>query len=54
MLLSTNETKLSKESVAVTPQMTVIDKARLKEKISVLSFSTMQECATNIRLVLDV
>ena len=54
MLLSTNETRLSKESVAVTPQMTVIDKARLKEKISNLSFSIMQEVATNIRLVLDI
>lgn len=54
MILSSKESGLSKDSVVVTPQMTVIDKARLKEKISTLSFAIMQECATNIRLVLDV
>ncbi len=54
MILPDYETLLSKDSVAVTPQITVIDKARLLEKISELSDSTMRELAENIRLVLGI
>ncbi|MBQ1711127.1 MAG: type II toxin-antitoxin system PemK/MazF family toxin [Treponema sp.] len=54
MILSDYETLLSKASVAVTPQIIVIDKARLLEKISELSDSTMRELAENIQLVLGI
>lgn len=54
MLLTAEETGLSKDSVAVTPQITVIDKARLVERVSVLPHYIMQECAKNIKLVLNI
>lgn len=54
MLLSAEETGLSKDSVAVTPQITAIDRARLVERVSVLPRHTMQECAENIKLVLNI
>lgn len=53
-LLTAEETGLNKDSVAVTPQITVIDKARLKEKITELSTLTMQECTDSIKLLLDL
>ncbi|MBQ4377697.1 MAG: type II toxin-antitoxin system PemK/MazF family toxin [Treponema sp.] len=54
MQLPASETGLSKDSVAVTPQITVIDKSRLLEKVSELNSDTMSECAENIRLLLDI
>ncbi len=54
MLISSAESGLSKDSVAVTPQMTVIDRNRLLEKVKTLAPIKMQECAENIRLILDV
>ena len=53
-LLSTDETDLSKDSVLVTPQITVVDKARLIQKVSVLSDLTMREVSACIRLVLSL
>ena len=53
-LLSAEETGLPKDSVAVTPQMTAIDKARLVERVSMLSHHVMQECAENMKLVLNI
>ena len=54
IFLSASETGLQKDSVAVTPQITVIDKARLIEKVTKVSDDTMQQCAENIRLILDL
>ena len=54
MFLSIEETGLSKDSVAVIPQITAIDKARLVERVCVLPRPTMQECARNIKLVLNI
>ena len=54
MYLSAKETGLSKDSVAVTPQITVIDRARLVERVSVLSEYIMRDCADNIKLVLNI
>ncbi len=54
MLLSAKDSGLSKDSVIVTPQLTVIDKARLKEKVSDLSVTIMKECSDNLKLVLDI
>ncbi|MBP5751566.1 MAG: type II toxin-antitoxin system PemK/MazF family toxin [Treponema sp.] len=52
MKLSKVETKLPKDSVAVTPQITVIDNIRLLEYVSTLPEQIMQECAENIKLLL--
>ena len=54
MELSAEETGLSKDSVAVTPQITVIDKSRLIERVSILPIYLMKECATNIKLLLGI
>lgn len=54
MLLSSSDTGLGKDSVVVTPQITVIDKARLDDKISVLSDEIMQQLNENICLLLDI
>lgn len=52
VLLSKNDSKLSKDSVAVTPQITVIDSIRLVEHVSVLPISSMTNISEGIRLVL--
>lgn len=54
MLLLSSETGLKKDSVAVTPQITVIDKARLIEKVCSLSDDFMQQCNENMCLLLDI
>ena len=54
MLLSADETSLTKDSVAVTPQITVIDKARLIQRVSVLPDNIMRDFAENIKLLLDI
>ena len=54
MLLPASETGLKQDSVAVTPQMTVIDKMRLSEKNCNLSDEFMRQCDENIRLLLDL
>ena len=54
MLLPASASGLSKDSVIVTPQITVIDKARLVEKVCELPLDMMQQCAENIRLLLDI
>lgn len=50
--LSCKESKLSKNSVVVAPQITVIDKVRLLEHVSVLSEASMNDISDGIRLVL--
>lgn len=52
--LSKEESKLSKDSVVVTPQITVIDKMRLMEHVSVLSDSSMNMISEGIQLVLSL
>lgn len=42
------------DSVVVTPQITVIDKSRLDDKICVLSDEIMQQLNENICLLLDI
>ncbi len=54
LFLSSDETGLPNDSVAVTPQITVIDKARLLEKVSEISQDLMQHCNDCIRLLLDI
>lgn len=51
-LLLADEANLSKDSVVVTPQITLVDKARLIERISVLSSSVMSEISECIKLLL--
>ena len=45
---------LSKDSVAVVPQIVVIDKQRLIEKASKLSFPVLNKIEDGIKLVLDL
>lgn len=52
--LSCKESKLSKDSVVVAPQITVIDKSRLLEHVSILSESSMNDISEGIKLVLDL
>ncbi|MBO4706888.1 MAG: type II toxin-antitoxin system PemK/MazF family toxin [Spirochaetaceae bacterium] len=54
LLLPTEATGLPDDSVAVTPQITVIDKARLLEKVSEISQDLMQQCNDCIRLLLGI
>lgn len=54
LLLTAEETGLLKDSVAVTPQITVIDRTRLREKVTALSQVTMTRCADCMRLVLGI
>lgn len=52
VLLEKKDSKLSKDSVAVAPQITVIDSIRLVEHVSVLPISSMTNISEGIRLVL--
>lgn len=52
--INKNESKLSKDSVVVTPQITVIDKIRLLEHISKLSEYTMNKISDSLRLLLSM
>lgn len=52
--ISADVSGLPKDSVAVTPQISVIDKARLKERVCELPAYIMQQCAENIRLLLEI
>lgn len=52
VLLSKQDSKLSKDFVAVTPQITVIDSIRLVEHVSVLLISSMTSISEGIRLLL--
>ena len=54
VLLSKQDSKLSKDSVAVTPQITVIDSIRLVEHVSVLPISSMTSISEGIRLLLGL
>lgn len=53
-ILDMKETKLLKDSVCVTPQITVIDKDRLLERVSILRESTMSKISECIKLVLSL
>ena len=53
-LLLKTDSKLSKDSVIVTPQIAVIDKMRLIEKISVLTNFIMNKISDGIKLLLDL
>lgn len=46
-------TGLSKDSVALVSQVSVVDKSRLKEKITTLPFHELREIEKGIRLVLN-
>ena len=48
VLLSQQDSKLSKDSMAVTPQITVIDSIRLVEYVSVLPISSMTSISEGI------
>ena len=48
VLLSKQDSKLSKDSMAVTPQITVIDSIRLVEYVSVLPISSMTSISEGI------
>ncbi len=50
--LSRKESKLSKDSVVVTPQIAVIDKLRLLEHVAVLPESAMHNISEGIKLIL--
>ena len=52
VLLPAHETGLSKDSVAVVPQLTAIDKARLMEYVTTLSAERMRDITAGIRLLL--
>ena len=52
VLLSKQNSKLSNDSVAVTPQITVIDSIRLVEHVSFLPISSMTSISEGIRLLL--
>ena len=54
VLLSADETGLPHDSVAVTPQITVIDRARLSERVTALPDYIMRQCADGIKLILDI
>ena len=48
VLLSKQDSKLSKDSVAVTPQITVIDSIRLVEHVSVLPILSMKNMTWSV------
>lgn len=52
--LSANETGLPKDSIVLTPQIGVVDKNRLEEKVSKLSKETMQRISLSIMKLLDL
>ena len=52
VLLSKQDSKLSKDSVAVTPEITVIDRIRVGEHVSVLPRASMTSISEGIRLLL--
>nr|WP_318680614.1 type II toxin-antitoxin system PemK/MazF family toxin [uncultured Treponema sp.] len=54
VLLSKEESKLSKHSVAVIPQITVIDRIRLLEHMSILPILSMKNISEGIKLILAV
>lgn len=54
VLLSKKESKLSKDSVAVIPQITVIDRIRLIEHVSILPILSMKNISEGIKLILAV
>lgn len=52
--LSSDVSKLSKDSVVVTPQITVIDKNRLIEHVSVLSAAVMNDISVGLKMILSL
>lgn len=52
--LSSSETGLSKDSIVLIPQIGVVDKTRLEEKISKLSKETMHRISMSIIKLLDL
>lgn len=54
IFLSAEETGLPKDSVVLTPQLGVVDKSRLEDKILVLSKSTMKLISSAIMTLLDL
>lgn len=54
VLLPAHETGLSKDSVAVIPQIASVDKARLVERMDALSAARMQELAAGICMLLGL
>jgi mRNA interferase MazF len=54
VLITRKEAKLPKDSVAVIPQLGVIDKARLAEKITKLPPNLIKKIGESLLLVLDI
>ena len=54
ILLLASETGLKQDSVAVIPQITVIDKARLDKKVCTLSNDFIQQLNESMCLLLDI
>lgn len=52
--LSANETGLPKDSIVLTPQIGVVDKNRLEERVSKLSAETMQRISRSVIKLLDL
>ena len=52
VFLPKEDSRLSRDSVVVTPQITVIDKVRLIEHVSVISISSMNDISRGLGLVL--
>lgn len=52
--LSSDNSKLSKDSVVVSPQIAVIDKRRLIEHVSVLSATVMNDISVGLKMVLSL
>lgn len=54
VLLLPLESGLSKDSVVVTPQITVIDKARLVEKVGTIKKDSMMEIIDGIKILFGI
>ena len=54
VFLSSDETGLPQDFVAVIPQITVVDRVRLVERESVLPNYIMRQCADGMKLILDI
>ena len=54
VFLSAEETRLSKDSVVLAPQIGVVDKIRLQERVSKLSKEKMKEISSSIIKLLNL
>jgi mRNA interferase MazF len=54
VLIEKKESKLSKDSVVVVPQLYALDRSKFREKISKVSRSVMDQVEIGIKLVLGI